>query len=355
MKSIFINSTGVKSGKSLLAWTLGLLFEKWGLKIGYFKPVGDQPIVIDGIITDHDAYLMKNVLKLKDPYDLICPVILTQDTIFSIFNRRAGDFLKKIEENYKRLLLDKDIIIIKGGNSLFDGSIVGAHGAKLAEILDTHILLIDRFISEISFVNNVRFIKDILRDRLQGVIITQVMPEKIDYVRNVLIPFMEGDGIPVYGVIPEDKFLGAISLQKICDLVSGEIVCCKDKMDELAVNYVIGAMDLELALTYFMRINNKLVITGADRSDLQIAAMETSTKGIILTGGRYPDSVVIGKAEEKGIPIIIVNLDTYSTIERLDKAVVSLDFEDEKKIGRYMELFKENIDIKRLKKDFNLF
>lgn len=354
MKSIFINSVGVKSGKSLLAWALGLIFEKEGLKVGYFKPVGVQPEVIDGVLTDHDAHLMKNVLKLNDPYHQICPVVLNHDTVFAIFRRKVGGVLKEIEESYRKLSIDKDIVIIKGGNSFFDGSIVGANGVTLTKALNTKVLLVDRFISDVTFVDNVRFIKELLGERLQGVIITQVMPEKTDYVGNVVIPFIEGDGIPVYGSIPEDKFLGAISIRKACEVVAGEVICCKDRLEELATNYVIGAMDLELAINYFRRINNKIVITGADRSDLQIAAMETSTKGIILTGGRYPNSVVIGKAEEKGVPIIVVNLDTYSTIERLDKAVVTLDFEDEKKIGRYLELFKENVDINRLKEGFGM-
>jgi len=354
MKSIFINSAGVKSGKSLLAWALGLLFERDGLKVGYFKPVGVQPEVVDGVLTDHDAHLMKNVLKLKDPYQLICPVVLNHDMVFAVFRRKADNALRAIEEAYRKLSLNKDIVIIKGGNSFFDGSIVGANGANLTKALDTKVLLVDRFISDVTFVDNVRFIRELVGDRLQGVIITQVMPEKIDYAKNVIVPFIEGDGIPVFGVIPEDKFLGAISIRKACEVVAGEVICCKDRLEELATNYVIGAMDLELAINYFRRINNKIVITGADRSDLQIAAMETSTKGIILTGGRYPNSVVIGKAEEKGIPIIVVNLDTYSTIERLDKAVITLDFEDEKKIVRYLDLFKKNVNIKRLKEEFGM-
>ena len=101
MKSIFINSIGVKSGKSLLAWALGLIFEKEGLKVGYFKPVGVQPEVVDGVLTDHDAHLMKNVLKLKDPYHLICPVVLNHDTIFAIFRRKVGSVLKEIALSLK--------------------------------------------------------------------------------------------------------------------------------------------------------------------------------------------------------------------------------------------------------------
>ncbi|HLA47626.1 MAG TPA: AAA family ATPase, partial [Nitrospinota bacterium] len=158
MKSIFINSVGVKSGKSLLAWALGLIFEKGGLKVGYFKPVGVQPEVVDGVLTDHDAHLMKNVLKLKDPYHQICPVVLNHDTVFAIFRRKVGSVLKEIEDSYRKLSIDKDIVIIKGCNSFFDGSIVGANGVTLTKALNTKVLLVDRFISDVTFVDNVRFI-----------------------------------------------------------------------------------------------------------------------------------------------------------------------------------------------------
>lgn len=41
---------------------------------------------------------------------------------------------------------------------------------------------------------------------------------------------------------------------------------------------MIGAMDVDSALTYFRRKPNKAVITGGDRPDIQLAALETSTK-----------------------------------------------------------------------------
>ncbi|MEG3072016.1 MAG: DRTGG domain-containing protein [Candidatus Syntrophopropionicum ammoniitolerans] len=56
---------------------------------------------------------------------------------------------------------------------------------------------------------------------------------------------------------------------------------------------------------------------GGDRADMALATLETSTSALILTGGLYPDVKVISRAAEKGVPIILVHYDTYTTIERL--------------------------------------
>ena len=63
---------------------------------------------------------------------------------------------------------------------------------------------------------------------------------------------------------------------------------------------------------------NKAVITGGDRPDIQLAAMETSTRCLILTGNIRPEAQIISRAEEEGIPILSTHHDTMTTIERIE-------------------------------------
>ncbi len=97
------------------------------------------------------------------------------------------------------------------------------------------------------------------------------------------------------------------------------MVCCENKLDEFVENISIGAMDPETALSYFLRIPNKAVITGIHRTDIQIVAMETSTKCLILTGGMHVNETVTGIAKAKGIPIIVTALDTFTAVDRMEK------------------------------------
>ncbi|MFZ5591935.1 MAG: DRTGG domain-containing protein, partial [Bacillota bacterium] len=92
------------------------------------------------------------------------------------------------------------------------------------------------------------------------------------------------------------------------------------------------AMTLESALGYLRRAPNKAVITGGDRADICLAALETSTSALILTGGLYPDVKVIARAEEKGVPVILVHYDTYTTLEKFSEVSRHLRPEDEKSL-----------------------
>ena len=60
------------------------------------------------------------------------------------------------------------------------------------------------------------------------------------------------------------------------------------------------------------------MVTGGDRRDLQIAALETSTHCLILTGQIAPTKDVLTLAKDKEVPVLSVATDTLSTVERID-------------------------------------
>jgi len=97
-------------------------------------------------------------------------------------------------------------------------------------------------------------------------------------------------------------------------------------------------MNVESALSYFRKVSNKAVITGGDRSDIQLAALETPTKCLILTGNQNPSETVIGKAMMARVPILVVREDTLTTVEKMESLVGKVHFRGEKKIERAKEL-----------------
>jgi len=62
---------------------------------------------------------------------------------------------------------------------------------------------------------------------------------------------------------------------------------------------MVGAMNVDSALAHFRRQPNKAVITGGDRPDIQLAALETSTRCLILTGNLPPNPLIIGRAKSE--------------------------------------------------------
>ena len=80
-----------------------------------------------------------------------------------------------------------------------------------------------------------------------------------------------------------------------------ELLAQPEKRDELIEHLVVGAMSVEQALPRIRRIpGTKAVITGGDRADMQLVALETATKCLVLTGHLRPVPEVLRRAEEVG-------------------------------------------------------
>ena len=154
---------------------------------------------------------------------------------------------------------------------------------------------------------------------IHGGVFNKVPENLLPHITEIVKPFIEKSGVPVYGIFRKDMLLEAVTVRYLVEVLNGKVLCCEDKLSEFVENCSIGAMDVDSALSYFRRTSNKAVITGAHRTDIQLVSMETSTKCIILTGGLHTSDVVIGKAQSKGIPVISVEPDTFTTVDRIER------------------------------------
>jgi BioD-like phosphotransacetylase family protein len=121
-------------------------------------------------------------------------------------------------------------------------------------------------------------------------------------------------------------------------------------VEELVEHFSVGAMSADSALRYFRRTPNKAVITGGDRADIQMAALETATRCLLLTGGLHPDSRILSRAQELGVPILSTQEDTLTTVERIEQVLGKLRVREAKKIDRAVEIAEKNLDLARLDK-----
>ena len=94
------------------------------------------------------------------------------------------------------------------------------------------------------------------------------------------------------------------------------------------------------------RAPNKVVVTGSDRTDMVLTALETSTSAIILTGGFYPDIQILSRAEEKGVPVILVHEDTFNTLENLQSVYRSIDPQNKAAIELIEKTIEKCVDMK---------
>ncbi len=347
MKRLYIGSLGKNSGKQVITLGLGLCLRERGLRLAYIKPVGREPVYQDGRVIDADALVFHRALGLSEPVEKISPVVYTFETIRKALKGRLRNRAQKVLREIESL--KADVVLIAGTTDIFEGSLVGINGLRIAQLPGTKTILVQRYHPE-ETIDEILAGREVLGGALSGVVLNRVGREFINEVKKDVVPYLERRKIRVFGVVPEEKRLSAVTVQALAEALGARVVCGKEHLSALVENFSIGAMDVTNALKYFRRTPNKAVITGAHRADIQMAALETSTRCIILTGGLLPNDVIIAKAIEKAVPILSVKEDTFTTVDRIEGLLGKAKVRDPERLPLIASLVKKHIDIDRLLK-----
>jgi BioD-like phosphotransacetylase family protein len=234
-------------------------------------------------------------------------------------------------------------MLVEGADSLDTGGIVSLTDADLAELLDAEVVLLAPF-ETAGDTDRVLAAADRLGERLSGVIFNAVADSSFDSLDADVIPFLEGRRIPVLGALPRTQELAGVTVSELADELGAELLTGAPTAD-FVERFLVGAMSGDSALRHFRRARNAALITGGDRSDIQTVALEASgVKCLVLTGGLRPSSAVIGKAEEKGVPIMVVQSDTLSTIDRAEDIVRRGRTRSPETVNRMGEILDEHAD-----------
>jgi BioD-like phosphotransacetylase family protein len=149
-------------------------------------------------------------------------------------------------------------------------------------------------------------------------------------------------------MLPQFPFLRGIRASKLVRYLDAEVLCCEDHLDLVVESLKIGAMNVNSALRFFGQGVHQAVVTGSDRRDLQIAALETSTHCLILTGQMAPSADVIAFARDKEVPVLSVTTDTLTTVERIDNLFGRTPLNNPDKVPLIRESLAPQIDLERL-------
>ncbi len=348
MATLYITSTATFSGKSALCVGLGKRFRRDGYRIGYMKPVGTG-IRLDAEAVDEDAAFFKQSFDLPDDLDDMAPVRITQRMVEAILKEgELPDLASRLQAAFARVSKGRDVIILEGGSSLREGYLVGLPTPQVADLLDAREVVVIKYNDNVQVMDDALTAQVRLGPSFLGVVLNAVPRQRMPFVQEVIKPALEKRHIPVLAVLPQERLLLSVSVGELVDLLSGEILCCAECADELVEHLMVGAMSVDSALTYFRRKPNKAVITGGDRPDIQLAALETSTKCLILTGNMRPSPIIMGRAEEIGVPMILVRQDTLSAVETIERFFGKTRFHLEKKVARFEELLEDRFDFERL-------
>jgi hypothetical protein len=167
--------------------------------------------------------------------------------------------------------------------------------------------------------------------------------------KDTYLPQIQKIGVPVLGVIPFQKDLTYFSVSYLSERLFAKVVTGEDHLNRTVKNIFIGAMSVNAALQQpLLKKEGILMITGGDRTDMILVALDYQAAGIILTNNVLPPSHIVSKATERKVPLLLVSYDTYETARRIDSMEPLMTRDDKHKIELLGTLIKENVDIKEI-------
>jgi uncharacterized protein len=349
MNSLYVTSVERYSGKTAACLAIGAHLQQDGQRVGYLKPVSLQPYRLGKHVVDEDAAFVKETLKLEAEAHELSPVVVTPDTLRQRLEKgERPDLMGKVQDAYERVRSQSDVVILEGGASLREGYVVGLPTVSVAEALQAPVLVVVRYRDEVRLLDDCLAARTRLGNAFAGVLINRVFKDMNYFVREQAVPFLEAEGVPVFGVLPHEAGLAALGVSELVSALDAEVLTRRTNLQALAESVMVGAMSAEAALSRFRKQSNKAVITGGDRTDIQLAALETSTACLILTGNLRPSPLVIRQAEDFGVTVMLVRGNTMETIESIERLYGKTRLGHPAKLRQFQNLMEASFDYARL-------
>lgn len=349
MKSIYITSVERYSGKTATCLALGKRLIQEGFRVGYLKPLSLQPWRIGGRIADEDAAFAKEILQLDAPPWELSPVVITPELLRErIRTASTENLLERVKTAAQSAGAGKDVLLLEGGGSLREGHAVGLPTPTVAAELGSHILVVVKYRDDVRVLDDALASIGRLGKALSGVIINRVPDEALSFVSELASPFLEKQGIQVFGILPERRGLEALTVGELVNVLEAQVLTSSANMEAMVENLTVGAMTADAALSRFRKQTHKAVITGGDRTDIQLAALETSTTALILTGNLHPSPLIVKQAEEFGVAVLLVPTNTMETVEAIERIFGKTRLGQSAKLQQFEELASGHLDYDRL-------
>jgi uncharacterized protein len=313
----------------MLCAGLGKSWLDGGKKVGYLKPVTDNQAGVD-----KDVLFMQQVLGLTEPFESLSPVINLQGNASGVLRSALAT-----------LAQNKDLVIMEGCPLNASAGIIEAIDARVLAVHDYSIPL-SGAIPEYKK----------LGARLLGVVINKVPKSKLGRTQCQVSADLNQAGLRFSGMIPEDRTLMALSVADLAESLQGKIANNTENSGDLIENFMMGSSTFDRGAAYYQRKNNKAVLLWGERpgfrkaamANLQMAALQTSTRCIVISANAAPIPAVLQKAQEKQVPLISAPGTITDLANALEKSMGSLKFTQVQKMPRLLEILKQNLDIQKL-------
>lgn len=338
MATIVVTSPRPGDGKTAFCAGLAHLLRRQGAHPLLIKPV----VVTEGEAEgngDADARLFARLQDSSPSREWPLPIDAAEAR-----EGLAAATLDRVRSLVDSASAEADGVIVEGPSlTTAGGDAVGA-AHEMAEALDARVVLLLRYMPTLSPDYVVEMAAP-LGDRLLGVVVNRVLRYWTHEVVAGLTEPLQERGLRVLATVPEERRMLGVTVGQISDQLKGEFLIAEEKRDELVDHLMIGGMVLDKGTLYFSLSDTKAVIVRGDRPDIQMAALATPTRCLVLTGGHRPIQYIEHEAREEEVPLILVQSDTLATTRALEPMFEHVAVDHPDKVAKFADLLEEGLDL----------
>lgn len=339
MKKIVIASFGRSAGKTSVIVGLGLAMNK---KVAYMKPFGERLLYRKKRLWDYDSALVTQIFGLKeDPVDM--SIGFDHSKLRFMYDEEGTQ--KKLLGAIENISSGKDILFLEGGKDLTYGISVHLDPFSVAKFTGSQLYLVISGEEDV-ILDDIYFFKkhiDFRQVRFGGLIINKV--QNLEEFQEIQLAAIKKLNLPIIGLLPYESELTYFSMAYLAERLFAKVITGEGELNRPVKNILIGAWSASTFMQNpVFQKESKLIITGGDRTDMILAALESDTAGIILTNNILPPSHIVAKAEERRIPMLMVFSDTYQTAKQIESLEPLLTKDDAGKIEILHQLAKKHIN-----------
>lgn len=349
MVALYITSME-SAGKTALCAGIGRKLLDRGVKVGFVIPV--QLSETSSTNGNEDAAFIKETFDLTESGEQLYLIRLPQSELWRSLTTEVADFTNKLKQVYRKISRGRDVVIMEGLGDLEVDKVSTLACYTIAEAVEAKVIIALRYSSTLD-VSKIVHIGEKLGWPL-GVVINLVPKSKIEEVKLELSPLFDEAGIKILGILPEVRSLLGVNVGELAGILDGEMLTSQENADEIVENVMVGAMTPDSGEIYFNRKENKAVVIRGDRADMQLAALETSTKCLILTNNLKPLPTVVSQAQDKHVPIIMVKQDTSAAIAGIEEALIKTSFRNHRKLETFGNVLDRYFDFEALYSELGL-
>jgi phosphate acetyltransferase len=347
----------ISAGVGLTSVSLGLVraLDRRGLKVGFFKPIGQNTGRDEG--PERSTHFVRATSTLRPA----APISL-QDARRMMSESHPDELLNLVMHRFHDSAGDADVMVVEGLVATPDDSFVGSLNAELIRTLSAEIILVAKagdgpgreLLGQIEFAARLYAAGDL--SRVAGCILNRVKLDEgesaCDAAGRARTAYQAlNPRLPeLIGLVPENITLTSCRTRDVASHLGAEILA-PGQIDHRRVRDIHLLARRVPNMMHTFRSGN-ILVTPADRDDVLMAACMAALNdipiaGLILTGDTEIDERIFTLCRPgiaTGLPVLRVATNSYDTAMALNAMSSEVPADDIPRIQSVMDFVSENID-----------